>query len=57
MGLYLSERQWDTVREDYSDNGGAWNFLCARASIGLMILFARIGNSSVFNRRRLRFQI
>src|SRR6266513_4640187 len=25
-GPYLSERQWGTVREDYSKNGDAWNF-------------------------------
>ena len=25
-GPYLSERQWGTVREDYSANGDAWNF-------------------------------
>jgi hypothetical protein len=25
-GPYLTERQWGTVREDYSDNGDAWNF-------------------------------
>jgi hypothetical protein len=25
-GPYLSERQWETVREDYSENGDAWNF-------------------------------
>jgi hypothetical protein len=24
-GPYLSERQWGTVREDYSPNGDAWN--------------------------------
>ena len=24
-GPYLSERQWGTVREDYSQNGDAWN--------------------------------
>ena len=23
-GPYLSERQWGTVREDYSDDGNAW---------------------------------
>jgi len=23
-GTYLSERQWGTVREDYSSNGDAW---------------------------------
>ena len=26
-GAYLSERQWGTVREDYSANGDAWNYL------------------------------
>jgi len=25
-GPYLSERQWSTVREDYSDNGDAWSY-------------------------------
>jgi hypothetical protein len=24
-GPYLSERQWGTVREDYSENGDAWS--------------------------------
>lgn len=23
---YLSERQWGTVREDYSDSGNAWDY-------------------------------
>jgi hypothetical protein len=26
-GPYLSERQWGTVREDYSADGNAWNFV------------------------------
>jgi hypothetical protein len=26
-GPYLSERQWGTVREDYSESGDAWNYL------------------------------
>src|SRR5262245_15247824 len=26
-GTFLSERQWGTVREDYSANGDAWNHL------------------------------
>ena len=26
-GPYLSERAWGTVREDYSANGDAWNYL------------------------------
>ena len=25
-GSYLSERQWATVREDYSENGDAWAY-------------------------------
>ncbi|MDG1516791.1 MAG: glucosidase [Flavobacteriales bacterium] len=25
-GPYLSERQWGTVREDYSENGAAWSY-------------------------------
>ena len=25
-GPYLSERQWGTVREDYSADGSAWEF-------------------------------
>lgn len=25
-GPYLSERQWGTVREDYSPNGDAWGY-------------------------------
>ena len=25
-GPYLSDRQWGTVRQDYSDDGDAWNF-------------------------------
>ena len=26
-GPYVSERQWGTVREDYSPDGEAWNYL------------------------------
>jgi hypothetical protein len=26
-GPYLAERAWGTVREDYSANGDAWNYL------------------------------
>ena len=25
-GPYLSERQWGTVREDYSDSGNSWDY-------------------------------
>ncbi|MBC6611298.1 glucosidase [Hymenobacter sp. BT507] len=27
FGPYLSERQWGTVREDYSPDGNAWNYI------------------------------
>ena len=30
-GPYLSERQWGTVREDYSQSGDAWNFFTPRS--------------------------
>ena len=30
-GPYLSERQWGTVREDYSADGNAWDVLPARS--------------------------
>ncbi len=35
-GPYLSDRQWGTVRKDYRESGGAWNYFtpdqaCSRA--------------------------
>ena len=27
FGPYLTERQWGTVREDYSPDGNAWDYL------------------------------
>src|SRR5256885_10217227 len=30
-GPYLSERQWGTVREDYSEGGDAWNYFTHRS--------------------------
>src|SRR5204863_339524 len=36
-GPYVSERQWGTVREDYSPNGTAWEYfpedICIRISV------------------------
>jgi hypothetical protein len=31
-GPYLSERQWGTVREDYSGDGNAWDYFQPRPS-------------------------
>jgi hypothetical protein len=30
-GPYLSERQWGTVREDYSPEGAAWDYFPPRS--------------------------
>ena len=30
-GPYLSERQWGTVREDYSKDGSCWELFSARS--------------------------
>ena len=40
-GPYLSERQWGTVREDYSENGDAWNFFT-----GVLLVKARCGKTA-----------
>jgi hypothetical protein len=32
-GPYLSERQWGTVREDYSENGTAWDYFSHQQSL------------------------
>src|SRR4030042_6811308 len=32
-GPYLSDRQWGTVREDYSDDGDAWNYFPFKDSL------------------------
>jgi len=32
-GPYLSERQWGTVREDYSPYGNAWEYLSHDAAV------------------------
>jgi len=32
-GPYLSERQWGTVREDYSENGNAWDYFSKSRSV------------------------
>ena len=55
-GPYLSERQWGTVREDYSENGDAWDYFThdqARSRAyqwgedGIARLFATTSSGSV----------
>ena len=38
---YLSERQWGTVREDYSDRGDAWNYFPPRSRVFARLLLGR----------------
>ncbi len=40
-GPYLSERQWGTVREDYSDNGAAWDYFSHDQSARALIAGVR----------------
>jgi hypothetical protein len=37
-GPYVADRAWGTVREDYSANGDAWNYLPQAALPGLCLL-------------------
>ena len=62
-GPYLSERQWGTVREDYSDDGDAWNYFThdqARSRAyrwgedGLAGIGRARGRGRVLRRRALR---
>ena len=48
-GPYLSERQWGTVREDYSDDGDAWDYFTPRPGA-----LARLSLGRGRDRRRLR---
>ncbi len=42
-GPYLSERQWGTVREDYSENGDAWGYFTHDQARSRPISGARTG--------------
>ena len=44
-GPYLSERQWGTVREDYSENGDAWNYFTHDQARSRPIDGARTGSA------------
>ena len=43
-GPYLSERQWGTVREDYSDDGDAWNYFTHEQARSRAYSGARMGS-------------
>ena len=42
-GPYVSERQWGTVREDYSDNGNAWEYFTHDQARSVPISGAKTG--------------
>jgi hypothetical protein len=43
-GPYLSERQWGTVREDYSDNGSAWEYFTHDQAGGTRVVRLRLSD-------------
>ena len=44
-GPYLSERQWGTVREDYSHDGNAWSHFTHDDAAAEPIVGARTGSA------------
>lgn len=46
-GPYLSERQWGTVREDYSANGDAWNYFSHDQARGRAYLWGEDGLAGI----------
>ncbi len=57
-GPYLSERQWGTVREDYSQNGDAWNFFTHEQSRSRAYRWGEDGIAGISDdRQRLCFSL
>jgi hypothetical protein len=52
-GPYLSERQWGTVREDYSDNGDAWNYFSHEQSRSRAYHWGEDGLAGISDDRQL----
>ena len=46
-GPYLSERQWDTVREDYSDSGNAWDYFSHDQALSRAYLWGEDGLAGI----------
>ena len=57
-GPYLSERQWSTVREDYSANGDAWNYITHDMSRSKAYRWGEDGIAGISdNKQRICFAI
>jgi hypothetical protein len=52
-GPYLSERQWGTVREDYSAAGDAWNYLPFEQAQSRAYRWGEDGLAGISDRRQL----
>jgi hypothetical protein len=51
-GPYLSERQWGTVREDYSASGDAWNYLPFEQAASRAYRWGEDGLAGICDRRQ-----
>src|SRR6187549_2911565 len=57
-GPYLSERQWGTVREDYSEGGDAWNYFTHDQARSRTYRWGEDGLAGISdNRQRLCFAL
>jgi hypothetical protein len=52
-GPYLSERQWGTVREDYSASGDAWNYLPFEHAQSRAYRWGEDGLAGICDRRQM----
>jgi hypothetical protein len=52
-GPYISERQWGTVREDYSANGDAWNYTTHDQSRSRAYRWGEEGIGGICDRKQL----
>jgi hypothetical protein len=52
-GPYLSERSWGTVREDYSPDGAAWNFLTHEMARSKAFRWGEDGLAGICDRQQI----
>ena len=57
-GCYVSERQWGTVREDYSEDGSAWDYFSHQDSLSRAYRWGEDGIAGICdNHQRLCFAL
>ncbi len=52
-GPYISEREWGTVREDYSPNGDAWNYLSHEQALSKAYRWGEDGIGGICDEKQL----